>query len=264
MSESPNIPSTSKPEIEALRVRLRQGSLRQEDLQLLDRLLGTLLNLIGLLQQKNASLSRLKRMLFGPRTDLRSGERGKAEPSSSQEQTPSSSAPEKDDSPRSMAQNKKPGHGQLRASAYSGARVMRCRDSVLQPGDRCPDPHCRGHLYDTGSPAILIQLTGQPIVGATKYEQEVLRCSACQHRYTAPLPDGVKAEKLTKFRLDVSLSPSGARLRALTRDSGRTALLGLCHLDVKERRGNTRLKLLTPSSLRLIHCSLRRLIRGKV
>ncbi|MCW5969205.1 MAG: hypothetical protein KIT57_11890 [Blastocatellales bacterium] len=28
--------------------------------------------------------------------------------------------------------------------------------------------------------AILIQLTGQPIVGATKYEREVLRCSACQ------------------------------------------------------------------------------------
>lgn len=60
-----------------------------------------------------------------------------------------------------------------------------------------PDPHCRGHLYDTGSPAILIPLTGRPVVGATKYEQEVLRCSACQHRYTAPLPEGVKAEKYT-------------------------------------------------------------------
>lgn len=197
MSERPDIPSTSKPEIEALRERLRQGSLRQEDLQLLDRLLGTLLNLISLLQQKNASLRRLKRMLFGPRTDLRAGEKAKAEPTNSEEQTCSTSAPEKDDRSRSQAQNRKLGHGRLKASSYSGARVVRCRDEELQPGDRCPDPLCRGHLYDTGVPSILIQLTGQPIVGATKYEQEVLRCSACQHRYTAPLPEGVKAEKYT-------------------------------------------------------------------
>ena len=83
----------------------------------------------------------------------------------------------------------------MKASAYSGARVVHCRDAKLQPGDRCPAPLCRGHLYDTGSPAVLIQLEGQPVVGATKYEQEVLRCSACQQRYTAPLPEGVKAEK---------------------------------------------------------------------
>jgi len=68
MSEPPDTASTSRPEIEALRERLRSGRLGQEDLQLLDRLLGTLLNLINLLQQKNASLSRLKRLLFGPRS----------------------------------------------------------------------------------------------------------------------------------------------------------------------------------------------------
>ncbi|MDQ3732105.1 MAG: IS66 family transposase [Pseudomonadota bacterium] len=28
-----------------------------------------------------------------------------------------------------------------------------------------------------------------------RFEQQVLRCSACQHRYTAPLPDGVAPEK---------------------------------------------------------------------
>ena len=43
----------------------------------------------------------------------------------------------------------------------------------------------------------MIQLEGQPIVGATRYEQKVLRCSACQHRDTARLPEGVKAEKHT-------------------------------------------------------------------
>jgi len=41
MSEPPDTASTSRPEIEALRERLRSGRLGQEDLQLLDRLLGT-------------------------------------------------------------------------------------------------------------------------------------------------------------------------------------------------------------------------------
>jgi hypothetical protein len=32
-------------------------------------------------------------------------------------------------------------------------------------------------------------------VGATRYEQAVFRCSACQTRFTAPLPEGVRPEK---------------------------------------------------------------------
>src|SRR5688572_33502737 len=32
-----------------------------------------------------------------------------------------------------------------------------------------------GKLYDTKHPAIFIRLTGQPLVGATQYKQEVLR-----------------------------------------------------------------------------------------
>jgi hypothetical protein len=51
----------------------------------------------------------------------------------------------------------------------------------------------------------LIRLTGQPLVGATRYEQEVLRCSACQERFTAPLPTGVRPEKYDET-CDVSLA----------------------------------------------------------
>jgi hypothetical protein len=41
----------------------------------------------------------------------------------------------------------------------------------------------------------LIQLEGQPPVSATQYEQQVLRCSACQTRYTASPPEGVPPVK---------------------------------------------------------------------
>jgi hypothetical protein len=71
MKKDPDHNSTDSAEIEALITRLERGQLRDEDAQLLPRLLRLLLRLITLLQQKNASLSRLKRMLFGPRSDTR-------------------------------------------------------------------------------------------------------------------------------------------------------------------------------------------------
>jgi hypothetical protein len=63
--------STDPAEIEALITRLEQGELREGDTQLLGRLLRLLLRLITLLQQKNASLARLKRLLFGLWSDMR-------------------------------------------------------------------------------------------------------------------------------------------------------------------------------------------------
>lgn len=72
---------------------------------------------------------------------------------------------------------------------------MICRHPDLKAGGECPDPYCGGHLYGTSTPSIFIQLTGQPLVGATRYEQEVLRCSTCQERFTAPLPAEIAPEK---------------------------------------------------------------------
>jgi hypothetical protein len=50
-------------------------------------------------------------------------------------------------------------------------------------------------LYDTNMPAQFVRFVGQPLVGATCYEQRVLRCSSCQQRFPAPLLEGVPAEK---------------------------------------------------------------------
>jgi hypothetical protein len=71
MKKDPDQNSTDSAEIKALITRLERGQLRDGDAQLLARLLRLLLRLITLLQQKNALLSRLKRLLFGPRSDKR-------------------------------------------------------------------------------------------------------------------------------------------------------------------------------------------------
>ena len=71
MKKDPDHNSTDSAEIEALITRLERGQIRDEASQLLARLLRLLLRLINLLQQKNASLSYLKRLLFGPKSDKR-------------------------------------------------------------------------------------------------------------------------------------------------------------------------------------------------
>jgi transposase len=88
--------------------------------------------------------------------------------------------------------SKPPGHGRRSAENYPGAQRLHCQDPFRQAGDRCA---CGGKLYDTKVPAVFLRFTGQPLVGATGYEQTVLRCSACQPRFPAPLPEGVPAEK---------------------------------------------------------------------
>ena len=71
MKNDPDQNSTDSAEIEALITRIERGQLRDWDAQLLARLLRLLLRLITLLQHKNASLSHLKLLLFGSRSDKR-------------------------------------------------------------------------------------------------------------------------------------------------------------------------------------------------
>src|SRR5262249_3768154 len=211
MAKQDDIPKTDPSEIEALIQRLKQSNLEPRDAQLVERLLRLVLSMASLLQHKNASIKRLKRLIFGPSSDKRAATGGSTEeeaaaPGDDSEQQPGSgSSPGTVRSSSTDQKPKRPGHGRMAASAYTGARVVVCQHPDFKAGDHCPDPLCRGHLYPVSSPAIFIQLTGQPLVGATRYEQEVLRCSACLERFTAPMPTGVTLEKYDAT-CDVSLA----------------------------------------------------------
>jgi hypothetical protein len=131
MKKDPYQNSTDSAEIEALSTRIECGQLRDEDAQLLARLLRLQLRLITLLQQKNASLSHLKRLLIGPRSDQRgetspssgAGSEGESSSASSTStENPSSDTPK---GARAQSPSRKGGHGRMGAEAYSGARVKR-------------------------------------------------------------------------------------------------------------------------------------------
>lgn len=194
MKRDQEIPSTDATEIDHLRQRLRSGQLDEQDLQLLDRILGSFLTLIDLLQRKNASIKRLKHWLFGPSADKRATAQEKPSPSDPESSIlPASPSESASADPSTEVKGRPRGHGRRGASSYTGAQVVSCEDAQLQPGDPCPQ--CTGHLYDTKAPTRFIRVTGQPVVAATRYDQRVLRCSACQERFTAPLPAGIPPEK---------------------------------------------------------------------
>jgi len=113
----------------------------------------------SLLQQKNASIKRLKRLIFGPSSDKRafteSSTEEEASPGNDSEQLPcSGSSPGTVRSSSADQKPKRPGRGRMAASAYIGAEGVICRHQDFKAGDHCPDPLCRSHLYAVSSPTI--------------------------------------------------------------------------------------------------------------
>jgi transposase len=205
MKDDPDISSTTRPEIESLISRIDQGKLTPSDTLLLKKLLQLLIQVIHALELKRVSLSRLKRMLFGSGTEKYdstvtkdsslvehaedSSHNTDPEPESNGSSNQASSKQEEQGDKTPLVKKRK-GHGKRPASEYTGAKIVDCINPDIKAGDRCE--YCSRSLYDTNKPSIFIHRTGQPIVGATKYQRQVIRCSGCQAYFTAPLPAEVK------------------------------------------------------------------------
>jgi hypothetical protein len=89
LTDGDPLTSTDPVEIEALIGRLKHSDLPERDALLVERLLRLVLTLVSMLEHKNASISRLKRLLFGPRSDKRGQSEAPAPPSAGDATTPS-------------------------------------------------------------------------------------------------------------------------------------------------------------------------------
>jgi transposase len=203
MAKKEKLPKTNATEIEALIDRVKGSQLKEGDAELIERLLRTVVMLLDLLERKNLSIKKLKSMIFGGRTEKRqrSGRADEENPEEEKNESRPSSAEDRSDrlverselAEREEEKAPRTGHGRRAASDYSGAKVVSCRHDNLKAGDQCPD--CGGRLYDRREPKILLQFVGRPLIEATKYEREVLRCVICLKQYVAPLPEGVEEER---------------------------------------------------------------------
>ena len=177
----------SGKQLKALQQRIKQRALHDDDYELLQGLAETVECLSQALAEKDTSLGRLCKYLFGAPTEtarnILKNILGRAKPDAL--------AQENDDA----TERKKPqGHGRKPASAYEGADRVSIEHPALTSGDRCPGCE-KGRLYELSLPSVFVHIKGQAPLKATVYERTRLRCNLCGEILAPELPEDVGDKK---------------------------------------------------------------------
>ena len=181
-------------QLDALLKRVEAGKLQDGDYEIIKGMAETLSFLNQALDNKNISIKRLLKLIFGERTEKTAKvlQRNKA-------------------GGKKKKKKKHKGHGKNGAAAYHGAEKIPVAHESLKPKDPCPDCH-RGKLYELPQPGIIVRVTGNAPCSATVYELQKLRCNLCQKIFTAAAPDNIGDEKYD--------AASGAMIALLKYGSG--------------------------------------------
>jgi len=173
----------SSEELVAL-VEGARTALGETGYQKLQAAIRTLAYVTELLETRQATLEKLRRLLCHSSTEktktvlqqagIETGEKKRKEPGA----------------PKSKA----PGHGRNGAAAYRGARKVEVPHASLKAGDPCPNCQ-RGKVYPQRDPGVLVRIKGQAPIAATVYELEKLRCNLCGDVFTAAAPEEAGQEK---------------------------------------------------------------------
>lgn len=143
--------------------------------------------------QEGVSLSRLKYLIFGPKTESFAAVCKEAMESQS------GRPKEKREKPK--------GHGRNGADDFPRAKRIPVALEGNASGEPCP--HCpNGKVYPLNQPSPLLRIVGVAPIQATVYELERRRCNLCGQVFTASAPEGVGEAKY-----DVSVGALLALLR---------------------------------------------------
>jgi len=169
--KAPQIVQLSTAELEQLLAEVR-GLLPPASYALIESLLRTLVWIMGVLEHKQTTIARLRRLIFGEKTEKARKVFPDAFPAAAGS---------------AESQSKRKGHGRKGAKDYRGARRVKVPHPKLHIGDLCPK--ClKGKLYLFHKPAQIVRVIAQPIFQATVFELERLRCALCGALLTAPAP----------------------------------------------------------------------------
>jgi hypothetical protein len=208
------------------------GQLREEDFAMLKALVDAYSYLTEVVGNKNTTIARLRKLLFGAKTEKTAAVTGRhpsngalsalaasdapataattlqAVPDQAKADGEAATGPQaegqstssqeagadaKTDS-QASGQRRRKGHGRNGADDYTGAEQIEVPHPLLQPGDPCPQ--CpQGTVYETDRPGVLVRLVGQAPVGAKVYRLQKLRCGTCGGVFAPDPPPGVDAEQ---------------------------------------------------------------------
>lgn len=192
MARKPEIVEVTPGRLEEVLERATSGALRDEDVELLRQLFASYAGFFELVRDKNTTIARLRKLMFGATTETSQNVLGDTQAGNAAD----ASGDVTDDSEGSQEERSSepaPGHGRHAADDYPGAEQVDVDHAELSAGDVCPD--CgRGTLYKK-PPGVLVRFVGQAPLHARVYRREKLRCHLCGKLFTAPLPAGVGEDK---------------------------------------------------------------------
>ena len=183
-------------QLDALLKRVEAGTLQDGDYEIIKGMAETLSLLSQALDNKNTSIKRLLKLIFGDSTE-------KTAQVLKRNTTGGKKSGKK--------KKKHKGHGKNGAAAYTGAQKIKVAHESLKPKDPCPDCH-KGKLYELPDAGVIVRVTGNAPCSATVYELQKLRCNLCQKVFTAAAPDNIGDEKYD--------AASGAMIALLKYGSG--------------------------------------------
>ena len=165
-------------------MREARAALGEPGYQKLKAAIRTLGYVTELLETREATLEKLRRLLCHSSTEKTKAVLKQAGIETGEKKHKAPNAPK----------SKVPGHGRNGAAAYRGARKVEVPHASLKAGDPCPDCQ-RGKVYPQRDPGVLVRIKGQAPIAATVYELEKLRCNLCGDVFTAAAPEGVGEQK---------------------------------------------------------------------
>jgi hypothetical protein len=172
------VPLLSGPERDAFLARVRPG-VSPEDYARIAAMCEALPKLVAAIEQEHMTLRKLRRLLFGP----------KSEPID--RVCPPAAAPSL---LPPLPKAKPKGHGRIKASAYTGADWVDVSHPHYHAGQPCPQ--CRkGTLRTLSRRALILRLEGAPPITAKGFSLQILRCDTCGWTTTAPAPAQAGTEK---------------------------------------------------------------------
>jgi transposase len=176
-------------ELNDLIKRLEARELEEADYEVAAKLVGTLVYLKQVYEDKSMSVKRLLNLLFGSVSSEKTGKLLE------QLEAAGKSTGQEEKAGKQKGKKKRQGHGRNGADAYQGAERLRVGLKELKPGRRCPS--CtKGKVYPSSDgPKTLVRIRGEAPIQAKVWEMERLRCNLCGEVFTAEAPAEASGEK---------------------------------------------------------------------